>query len=69
MTRRLLSLAFIASLIVGCNETATDPGSEIDEAAFRRSRSMTEVDQSPVYKDFSGINDRLRKSGLGIQLG
>lgn len=69
MTRRLLSLACIALLSVGCVETATDLGSETDEAAFRRSRTLTEVDQSPVYEDFSEINDRLREAGLGIQLG
>lgn len=73
MTRRLLSLTLLAMFAIACDEAATSPDADVapdaaSEAMFKRTRGLTEMDQSPVYRDFSEWDAMLRKEGLNLQL-
>jgi hypothetical protein len=73
MTRRLLSLTLLALFAVACDDAATSPDADVapdaaSEAMFKRNKALTEMDQSPIYRDFSAWNARLREEGLDLQL-
>lgn len=71
MTRRLLALSFLAVFAVACEDAARVAEPEADaaaEAQFKKTRAMAEMDQSPIYQDFSEWNARLREEGLDLEL-
>jgi hypothetical protein len=71
MTRRLLVPALIAVFAIACDDAATNPDAlpeAATEAQFKKTRVMTEMDQSPIYQDFSAWNARLREEGLDLEL-
>ena len=73
MTRRLLPLTLLAMFAVACDDPATSPDPEVapdaaSEAMFKRTKALTEMDQSPIYRDFSEWNARLKEMGRPLNL-
>jgi len=73
MRRLVLPLALCALLAAACDETATSPDPDVapdaaSKAMFKRTKALTEMDQSPIYRDFSEWDARLREEGLNLRL-
>jgi hypothetical protein len=70
MTRGLLAPTLLLFFAVACDNAGTspEPDAAVPDAMFRRGPAMVELDQSPVFQDFSEWNDRLREEGLNLQL-
>lgn len=71
MTRGLLApTLFLLLFAVACDNAGTspEPDAAVPDAAFKKTRTMVEMDQSPVFRDFSEWNARLREEGLSLQL-
>jgi len=51
------------------SDAATSPEpNAASEAMLKRTKALTEMDQAPIYKDFSEWDARLREEGLNLRL-